>query len=131
MRAAILTATAERQSETIPTAGRWYIRGGRTCYVASAERGALEWVYDDGTRESGSADDFRARALDEVSFGAGRAVSYLDGAWQIAGARGVGAVTRQLALGLALQRAPTNAEGAEVAAWILALANGREPTRKT
>lgn len=128
MRAAILEATAERQADVQVAAGRWYVRGGRLCFVAQVAGGAATWVYEDGERETG---DFRARALDEVSVGPGRAASYLDGAWQVASARGVSPVTRQLALGRFLRRAPDDAQAQEVARWVLALASGREPERRT
>ncbi len=131
MRAAILEATTARQSDVTVAASRWYVRGGRLCYIASATGETLLWVYEDGERETGSADDFRARALDEVAFGPGRAASYLDATWQVASARGVSPTTRQMTLGRAMQRAPTQAEASEVARWVLALAAGREPERRT
>lgn len=127
LREAIFAATAQAQEREPPAPG-FFLRGGRLCLLTSARSG-WRWLYANGEEETGGADDFRERAIERVPLPQIPAVSYLDGAWQIAGARTIEPSLRIAALGPVMRRGPDQEQRAVVAGWIRSLAQGVEPKR--
>jgi len=103
------------------------IRGVRIVIILAVEDDRVWWQDEDGTTERGTLNDFWGRAVQMVPFP--EFGNWLDRAWQIAGATGIPATSRILALRKALRRAPDPESEQALVRWMADLSAGREPRK--
>lgn len=129
LRDAVLKSVSKAQSSFRPKVGNVYLRDGEYLVVTTVRGDRVFWRSGSGEDKSADMDEFRSRAVEQVSTPGLGGANYLDNVWQLVSSKEIARDVRAIAVQRASRRAPSESERLTVLSWSRTLSAGMNPSR--